>query len=269
MHWLEIIGYLSAFVMGLSLGLIGGGGSILSVPILVYLFKIDVVTATTYSLFVVGIASFSGAINHFRLGNIHWKAVFFFGMPSIITVFLIRSFGVPRIPDPVLHWGNFIVPKPTFFLVLFGIVMLMASIAMTSKKLGSKRKPWNEEQEFRYPYISLQGLLVGCITGLVGAGGGFLIIPGLVILAKLPMKKAIGTSLAIISLNATIGFLGDLHNNVHINWMLLAIFATIAIGGILYGSNLTKRYTNEKLKPLFGWFVMVMAILIILEELLS
>lgn len=268
MPWLEIIGYLSAFVMGLSLGLIGGGGSILSVPILVYLFKIDPVTATTYSLFVVGLTSISGAINHYRLGNIHWKAVFFFGMPSIISVFLIRSFGIPRIPDPVIQWGHFIVPKPMFFLVLFGIIMLLASIAMTNRKLGRKREPWSEEQEFRYPFISLQGLLVGCITGLVGAGGGFLIIPGLVLLAKLPMKKAIGTSLAIIAFNTTIGFLGDLHNNVKIDWWLLSIFGVIAICGILYGSNLTKRYTNEKLKPLFGWFVMVMAILIILEELL-
>ena len=255
--------------MGLSLGLIGGGGSILSFPIMVFLFGIEPVTATAYSLFIVGVTSMTGAVNHFFLGNIHWKAVFFFGLPSIISVFLIRTFGIPRIPDPIFQWGSFVIKKPVFFLIFFAVIMLAASFIMINKKIGSKRPPWREEQEFNYPYISLQGLLVGCITGLVGAGGGFLIIPGLVLLAHLPMKKAIGTSLIIIALNATIGFMGDLHNEVHIRWGLLITFTLIAIGGILLGSNLTKKYTNEKLKPLFGWFVMIMAILIIIEEILG
>ena len=252
MPWLHILGYMGAMLMGLSLGLIGGGGSILSVPILVFLFDIDPLTATAYSLFIVGSVSMTGAVNHMFKGNIHWKAVFFFGIPSIISVLLLRTFLIPRIPNPVINWSFLVVPKPTFFLVLFAIVMLSASIAMTNKKLGARRPPHNPEQDFKYPFISLQGLLVGCITGLVGAGGGFLIIPGLVLLAHLPMKKAIGTSLVIIALNATIGFMGDLHNEVTIDWRLLLSFTAIAIVGIQWGSNLTKRYTNEKLKPLFG-----------------
>lgn len=259
----DIIGYLGALLMGISLGVIGGGGSIFSVPILVYLFYVNPVIATAYSLFVVGITSLSGSINHIRMGNIHWKAVFFFGIPSITTVFITRTLIIPLIPDPVFVDTWLQVPKPTFFLLIFAGFMLAAAFAMMRKSPIVK----DVNTKINFFKITSAGFFEGCLTGIVGAGGGFLIIPALVLLGKVPMKKAIGSSLIIIAVKSLMGFMGDLHNDVQINWKLLISFASFAIVGIMLGSSFSKNISNEKLKPIFGYFVLVMAITILLKEL--
>jgi uncharacterized protein len=264
---MEIIGYVAAVIMGLSLGLIGGGGSILTVPILVYLFGVNPVISTAYSLFVVGLTSAVGSLSHFKKGNVHLKTALIFGVPSIIAVYLVRKFVVPAIPDEIFSTGSFVLTKSVGVLVLFAILMLLASYSMIRKKKPDESKT-ESEPTYNYPLIFIEGLLVGGVTGLVGAGGGFLIIPALVLLAKLPMKQAVGTSLLIIALKSLIGFTGDLGSGLEIDYTFMLIFSAFAMVGIVIGSYLTKYIPNEKLKPAFGWFVLVMGVYILGKELL-
>lgn len=262
---MEIIGYIGALLMGLSLGLIGGGGSILTVPILVYLFSVDAVLATAYSLFIVGLTSLIGSFSHMRLGNIHWLTALVFGVPSILAVYATRAWLVPALPDPLFSLGGEPVSKPLGILIFFALIMVAAAFSMIRKQ--KKTADAAGEVKFNYPLILAEGAVVGTITGLVGAGGGFLIIPALVLLAKLPMKQAVGTSLIIIASKSLIGFTGDLKGHEVIDWNFLLVFSAIAIVGIIAGSILSKRIPNEKLKPAFGWFVLAMGLYIITKEL--
>ncbi|MBK8554786.1 MAG: sulfite exporter TauE/SafE family protein [Lewinellaceae bacterium] len=263
---MEILGYVGAIIMGLSLGLIGGGGSILTVPILVYLFSVDAVLATAYSLFIVGFTSLIGSFSHIKMGNIHWRTAIVFGIPAILTVFFTRAVIMPAIPLEVFTIGSFVVTKSILLLVLFAILMLLASYSMIRK--SKPKKEVTGEVKFNYPLILGEGIVVGLVTGLVGAGGGFLIIPALVLLANLPMKQAVGTSLVIIAAKSLIGFTGDLSGNEVIDWKFLGIFSAIAVVGILLGSLLSKRISDEKLKPAFGWFVLIMGLYILTKELI-
>ena len=260
---MEIVGILLAMFIGVSLGLIGSGGSILTVPVLVYLLNVEPVTATAYSLFIVGITSLVGSYFYFRKDLINFTTVIVFGIPSLIAVFLTRYFLIPIIPPELFMIGSFVVTKQVFIMVLFAILMLFAGISMIRKK---KEKYTDLSLKFDYPLILLEGSIVGVLTGLVGAGGGFLIIPALVLLAKLPMKIAVGTSLMIITIKSLTGFLGDLGGGTEIDWLLLIGFSLFAILGILIGSYLTKYISNNKLKPAFGWFVFMMAGYIIFKE---
>lgn len=277
---MEILGYIGAVVMGLSLGLIGGGGSILTVPILVYLFQVDAVLATAYSLFIVGLTSLVGSFSHIKLGNVHWRTAIVFGIPSIISVFLTRSYLVPRISDPIMTFGqdpsggaSLVMTKSVGLLLLFAVIMVMAAYSMIrpAKKANTTESQvagsGEDQLKFNYPLILAEGAIVGVVTGLVGAGGGFLIIPALVLLAKLPMKQAVGTSLMIIAAKSLIGFVGDMRGHEVIDWSFLGVFSIIAMVGILLGSWLSKRIPGEKLKPAFGWFVLVMGTYIIIKEL--
>lgn len=260
---MEIIGYIGAILIGLSLGLIGGGGSILTLPILVYLFKLDPVLSTAYSLFIVGLTSLVGSISHMRMGNIDFRTAVVFGLPSILSVYLTRLYLVPAIPDHLFTLWGFEITKPLGLLLLFAIIMLMASYSMIRK---TKSDLSRSKKGYKYHLIFLEGIVVGILTGLVGAGGGFMIIPALVLFAGLEMKKAVGTSLIIIATKALIGFTGDLQGSMEIDWSFLLIFSAIAVLGIILGSLLSKRISNEKLKPAFGWFVLVMGIYIIIRE---
>jgi len=262
---LPILGFTGALLMGVTLGLIGGGGSILTVPILVYLFAVDTVLATAYSLFIVGLTSLIGSFSHMRMSNVDWRTAVVFGIPSIGAVYLTRLIIIPAIPSELFTVGDFTVTKSMGLLLLFALLMLAASYSMIRK---GKPKAYQTEEEvkYNYPLILLEGSVVGVITGLVGAGGGFLIIPVLVLLAGLPMKRAVGTSLVIIAAKSLIGFTGDLGGSLAINWNFLLLFSTFAALGILLGSALSKRVSNEKLKPAFGWFILVMGIFIIVRE---
>ena len=264
---MEILGYITSVLIGVSLGLIGGGGSILTVPVVVYLFGVDPVLATAYSLFIVGTTSLIGSITKYREGMVNLKTAVIFGIPSILAVFATRAFLVPIIPNPVFVIGSFVVSKAMLMMGLFAILMVFASISMIQpKKVRTAEATTDNIQTFNYPMILLEGTLVGLLTGLVGAGGGFLIIPALVLFSKLPMKKAVGTSLLIIAAKSLFGFLGDL-SHYHLDWALLGIVTTLAIGGTFVGNHLSRSMDGDKLKKGFGWFVLAMGVYILIKEL--
>ncbi|HOY12137.1 MAG TPA: sulfite exporter TauE/SafE family protein [Saprospiraceae bacterium] len=261
---MDVAGYTASIFIGIALGVIGGGGSILTVPALVYLFSVDAVLATAYSLFIVGTTSVVGSISYFQKGLVNMKTAIVFGIPSIIAVFLTRVFILPAIPNELFSLGDFAVTKSILLMLIFAVLMIFASISMI-KKTEELVDEIPQKQEFNYPLIILEGSVVGVLTGLVGAGGGFLIIPALVLLSKLPMKEAIGTSLVIIAAKSLIGFIGESGETV-IDWLFLLKVTSFAVVGIFIGMGLSKRINGEKLKPTFGWFVMIMGIYIIVKE---
>lgn len=264
---METLGYAGAFFMGLSLGLIGSGGSILTVPILVYLFSIDTLLAITYSLFIVGLTSLVGAVSRASSGYIHWPTTLAFGIPSVISVFLSRYFLLPLIPNIIFQFDGFPLTKSVFLLLLFAALMLVASFSMIRGQSEHADDEASDAPRYQSIYSILIGIIVGIITGILGAGGGFLIIPALVLKAKLPIRQAVGTSLIIIATNSLMGFGRDHELHELINWRFLLYFSTIAIIGILTGSALSHRISGDKLKPIFGYFVLIMGFYIIVKEL--
>lgn len=261
---MEILGYIASALIGISLGLIGGGGSILTVPVMVYLFGVQPLLATSYSLFIVGSTSLIGAVNNYRKGLVNIKAALFFGSASIITVFITRKFIIPAIPENIITLSGFTITGSFLTMVLFGVLMLAASISMiTSKNTTSAEEECTDCVKFLQ--LLGYGVAIGLITGLLGAGGGFLLIPALVFLVKMPMRKAIGTSLMIIALNSLIGFIGDIGNFI-IDWPFLIKITLIAGGGIFLGGLINRRISGDKLKKGFGWFVLMMGIYIIIKE---
>jgi uncharacterized membrane protein YfcA len=261
---MEIAGYIASVFIGISLGLIGGGGSILTVPVLVYLFRVDTVLATAYSLFIVGTTSAVGSFSYFKKDLVNIKTAIVFGIPSIIAVFLTRAFIVPAIPQEIFSIGNFIITKSIFLMLLFAVLMIFASYSMIKNDKKNCDEPL-QKQQFNHPLIFVEGTVVGILTGLVGAGGGFLIIPALVVLSKLPMKEAVGTSLVIIAAKSLIGFFGESGETV-IDYFFLEKVTAFASFGIFIGMALSKKIDGSKLKPAFGWFVLVMGIYIFIKE---
>lgn len=263
---MEILGYGLAVIVGISLGLIGSGGSILTVPILVYVMGVNPVLATAYSLFIVGSTALVGGVQSAIQKRVDFKTVLIFGILSIAAVYATRMWLIPFIPKELFSIGSFVVTKPIALMLLFAVVMILASVSMI--RPGKKADPdENAPMSCNYPMILLEGVVVGILTGLVGAGGGFLIIPALVLLARMPMKLAVGTSLFIIAAKSLIGFIGDLQGNEVIDWTLLGIFTAFAVAGIFIGILLSKKIPGQKLKKGFGWFVLVMGIYIIIKEL--
>jgi uncharacterized membrane protein YfcA len=255
------MGYIAALFIGISLGLIGGGGSILTVPVFVYLFGVSPVLATSYSLFVVGSTSLIGSINSYRKGLVDLRVVLLFGITSIATVFIIRKLVIPVIPE-IIKVGTYSFHFSVITMILFAVLMILAAVSMIkSRVIMHQISPIKKSTGL----LLLYGIVIGLVTGFLGAGGGFLLIPVLALLVHLPMKKSIGTSLLIIALNSLIGFAGDV-GHFQINWTLLLVVSAIAIGGILIGGLISKKIAGEKLKKGFGVFVLLMGIYILIRE---
>lgn len=279
---MSILVLILALLIGISLGLIGGGGSILTVPVLVYVAGVSPTLATAYSLFIVGTTSLVGAANYFTRKLVHIPTAIIFSIPSFIAVYLVRRFVVPAIPT-VISLGGFSVSKDIVIMAFFASIMFFASLSMIRNKKQNAENDDVNQIQFNYALIVLEGFVVGALTGFVGAGGGFLIIPALVMFAKLPMRLAIGTSLLIIAIKSLIGFIGDVQHiqqqaamlaqqgqanlQLMIDWTMLGLFSAVASGGIFIGSYLGKMIETSKLKKIFGWFVLIMAIYILTKEL--
>jgi uncharacterized protein len=259
---MHLFGYLASILIGISLGLIGSGGSILTVPVLVYLFNVEPLLATTYSLCVVGLSSIAGVISRLKQKLVDFKILLMFGLPSILGVFLSRKFLLPAIPAAMNIGKNILLTKSNFIMLFFSILMLFSALSMI---LGKNKKEAAAVLPIYGYSLMIVGLGEGLLTGIVGAGGGFLIIPALVILAKLPMKKAIASSLVIISIKSLVGFTGDLfHTNV--DWNFLYKIIILATLGIITGNYLNKKMDGAKLKKGFGFFVLAMSLFIMIEQ---
>lgn len=228
-----------------------------------YLLYVNPVTATAYSLFVVGVSALVGAIRNIQKGLVDFKTAIVFSIPAFIAVYITRKFIVPAIPDTLFTLGEYTVSKNTGIMVFFALIMLIASFSMIRNN-NKEDKP-RQVVKLNFPLIFIEGFIVGLLTGVVGAGGGFLIIPALVLLAKLPMKKAVATSLLIIAIKSLIGFIGDIET-MSIEWNFLLVFTAVSIAGIFIGVWLNKFIDGSKLKKGFGWFVLLMAIYIIIKE---
>ncbi len=257
-------GYIASLFIGISLGLIGGGGSVLTVPLLVYFFGIHPVLATSYSLFIVGSTSLVGAFDNYTKKRVRINIALLFGLSSISTVFVTRKFIMPHIPERLFSVGGYTVTHSLLTMVLFAALMIMAANAMIKNSIY---KPHARAPKTKLVKLLMYGVAVGLATGLLGAGGGFLLIPTLVLFVGLPMKEAVGTSLLIIALNSLIGFTGDM-GHFYIDWFFVTAITLIAVAGIFTGGIISKKINGEKLKKAFGWFVLLMGIYILMNELL-
>ena len=265
---MEIAGYTTALLIGISLGMIGGGGSILTVPVLVYLMKVNPLSATTYSLFIVGTSSLAGGIRAYSKDCVDFKAITEFGFPSIVSVFIARHYILPVIPPHFFYIGSLEITRDRLLMLLFALLMFIAAFSIIADKTSSQKdsvagKEWHGKA-FQ---LVLSGLLVGLITGLLGAGGGFLIIPILVLYIKLPMKTAVGTSLMIIAINSLFGFLFSL-KQFSLDWKMLLLFSLISTTGIFIGSRFAEKVPEEVIKKISGWFIFSMAVYVLLRELI-
>jgi uncharacterized membrane protein YfcA len=258
---MQIIGFFLGVAIGISLGLIGSGGSILTIPILVYLMKIPPSKAITYSLFIVGISALVGTIKAAKDKLLDYKTAFYFGLPSIISIVIMRRYIMPIIPNTLLRIETYTFTKDYLIMLVFSVLMIVSSVSM----IRSSKTIQRNSLELNYNIIVLNGIIIGILAGFVGVGGGFLIIPTLLFSAKLTMKKAVATSLIIISFNALFGFLGSIGTTV-INWIFLLEFTAFAVVGILLGIMMSKYVSNERLKPTFGWFVLATGIYILIKE---
>ena len=259
----EIIAYLGAFFIGITLALVGGGGSVLTVPIMVYLMHINPITSTAYSLFVVGTTAALGTGLNLKKGLIEYKMALFFALPAFVSIYLSRTIVIPALPDYFFAIGDFIFTKEIAIMILFSLVMFLAGYSMVFKP--TSLQPNLVKHNYNYPLILISGFFIGLFTGLVGAGGGFIIIPALVLLVKLPMKRAVATSLFIVTFKSLIGFSGDIGITV-INWYFLICFSAVSCLGMLVGNYLSNFIAAEVLKKIFGTLMLVMSIAIVLKE---
>ncbi len=261
---LYYLSFLAALFIGLVLGVIGSGGSILTLPILVYMAGVEEVLATAYSLFIVGITALIGTLHYWKKGLLKLSVGFLFGLPALIAVLITRAWIVPAIPAVLWQTPYFKITKGGFIMLLFALFMLLAAFAML---WDFTPKPASKEGRWRFLWIMLEGIVVGVLTGLVGAGGGFLIVPALVLLVKLPVKEAIATSLFIIVLKSLVGFIGDVYAQGHlIQWKFLLLFSIMTIIGIFIGTTIAAKLPEKRLKKLFAYFVLLMAVGIFIKE---
>ena len=237
-----IISFALAILIGIALGLIGSGGSILSIPILVYIMHISPSNATTYSLFIVGVSTLTASLKGVNNNLLNYKIAFYFGLPSIVSIFIMRKFLIPLLPNTLFNIFNFNITKDLLIMFVFAVLLILASFSMIHKKGKVEIKNGNINKI----KIGLRGVFLGLITGFIGVGGGFLIIPTLIFYAKLPMKQAVATSLIIIASTSLIGFAGSLNNNP-IEWGFLLGFTSFSVAGIFAGMHLSKKISNEKL----------------------
>jgi len=263
-----IAGLLASFFMGTVLSFLGAGGSILTLPILVYLFQIDIIQATTYSLLLVGLTAVFGCVASFKDKLIDFKTGIIFGIPSIIGVVLARKVVLPFLPDQILV-GNFILEKSFLIMILFAVLMLVSSSLMIRDRKPVLSKTNDKNAYERNIIIILEGLIVGQLTGFVGAGGGFLIIPALVLLTGLSMNIAVATSLFIIAIKSLMGYLSDVIDGFQTDWMFVFYVCLFTLVGVFFGRILSKKVSDKQTKKLFGYMTLIISFIIIFEQLIS
>jgi uncharacterized membrane protein YfcA len=249
--------------VGLSLGFIGAGGSILTIPVFVYILKKDPLSSGVYSTFVVGISGMAGSIRSIFNKLVDFKVALTFGIPSVAGVLIARKGIFPSIPSQLFSAGPFTLSKSMLFMLCLSLLMFLSAMKMLKPAMIR-----DEAAQVDRPTTLLllfRGLLVGIVTGLLGIGGGFLIVPALYFLAMLPVKKSIGTALLIITANSVFGFLSS-YTSLDIDWTLLLKFSLGAVAGILIGTKLSEKIPGDSLKKIFGWFVLAISFYIVYKQ---
>lgn len=263
MSFSELAGYFLAIFVGISLGMFGSGGSILSVPILVYVFNVPPVFATAYSLFIVGSTALIGTVQKIAQKLVDFKTALLLGLPAIVSVFITRKFIVAGIPNTIRWENGFVIQKSIAIMVTFAIVMMIAAVRMILSRPSESASSKDKSPIL----IILFGVLIGLVAGFTGAGGGFLIVPVLLYFTNLPMSKAVATSLFIVAIQSLIGFSGDLYNQIFMDWNLILGFTLCAIFGIYIGNMLAKKTPADNLRRYFGWFILIVGIYTVTREL--
>lgn len=263
-----ILGFFSAILIGGVIGFLGGGGAILAVPVFVYLMKIETLHATSYSLFLVGLTSGIAAIQYYKEGHVNFKAIFPFVIPSVLFLYLTRRYLLPLIPDPIIFSNLWMIDRKSAMMLFFACIMLVVSISMFRRIRNEKQSVVHVNKHVLPWMISVWGTVVGLVAGIVGAGGGFMIVPVMILFLNLPVKMAVGTSLCIICIQSLTGFAGDLSTSLNIDWDFLLGFTGIAVLGMFGGSYLSKISRPDKIRRLFAWFIFCMGITIFLVEIL-
>lgn len=260
----HVLGYFGAFLTGLILGLLGGGGALVSIPVLVYLFHIEASVATGYSLFLIGVTASSGAVTNLRKKTVHLPTLLYYGIPSIISIYCTRRFVMPAIPDVVFQLGTYLVTKNNFILTLLSVVIFGVAFNM----LRTNKSATENEPHIDYIKLTATAVFIGAFLGMVGAGGGFLMIPALIHYANLDMKKSIGTSLVLVAMNSFVGFWGDVHSSTNLDWQFLFTFSSFSVVGMFAGSYWAGKTDNTLLKKYFAWFMLVVGSYILAKEFL-
>ncbi|MEZ5014161.1 MAG: sulfite exporter TauE/SafE family protein [Chitinophagales bacterium] len=264
---MEIVGYFSALLIGFALAVFGAGGSILTIPILIYLFGYAPLPATTYAFIIVGFTAAIGTLQNIRQRNVYLRPAIFFAFPSVLSIFLVRNVILPNIPEQVGHIGNITLTKDLIVLAVFSVIMAVAGFKMIRSRHGEDAPQGDGGM---HPFmLMLLGAMVGFVLGFAGVGGGFLITPALVMFAKLPIRRAIGTSLLIISLNSFVGFFSSLQMHADIDWAFIAIFIALTALGIFLGNLLSGRIRSSQLQGAFGWFLFAFGIFMIVSEIMD
>lgn len=265
---LEIIGYFLSIIIGLSVGLLGGGGAILAVPMLVYFFNVDAEIATGYSLVIVAISSVLSIWQKRGIdGNFSLKIFLQFGLPSILMIYITKAIFVPQIPNLLIFSPKIILTKNMFLMMVFSVILLLSSISMLGKSKENELNatPTKEHSIFN---IMLSGAFVGFLTGIIGVGGAFVIVPALIFFFSMETKEAIKNSLAIVIANSIVGFYGFSRAAYKIDWMLLVYISAVALIGVVIGSKLNKKMSGSNLKTIFGWMNLILSLILILKEII-
>ncbi|MER6098619.1 sulfite exporter TauE/SafE family protein [Streptomyces sp. NPDC001728] len=241
-----------SLLIGVSLGILGGGGSILTVPILVYLVGQETKEAIATSLFVVGVTSLAALVPHARAHRVRWRTGLLFGAFSMVG-----AYAGGRVAEYI---------PGTILLIAFALMMLATAYAMLRKPRDAAKKARPAHSDLPLKHIAVEGLVVGAVTGLVGSGGGFLVVPALAILGGLPMGIAVGTSLLVIAMKSFAGLAGHL-SGVSIDWGVAMTVTVAAVIGSLIGARLAGRIPQDALRKAFGWFVVVMGVFVLAQQL--
>lgn len=266
----SLVGYAAALLIGALLGVVGGGGAILTLPVLVYAYAIGPGVATMYSLFVVGTTSAIGAARYARDGLIDYGAALRFALPAFVAIHLVRNVLVPRIPDTIALPGEMSILKDTIVVGVLVVAMVMSAYGMLRRKPALAQSSEGPPETRRRAARSMaRGFGVGLLTGFVGAGGGFLLVPALALVEKLPMKRAVATSLFVIAANSLFGFLIDIISGKTVAWPMLLTFTGLASLGILVGIRFARRLSENRVRTFFGWFLVLVAGLVTLMEALK
>lgn len=258
---MEIFGYVALIGIGLVLGLLGSGGSMLSIPVLVYLFSMDVVAASSYSLFIVGITSIMGVWLKQKNQMVDIPSGMLFGGTSVVAIFVVRHWILPNVPEVILV-NTFQITKRMLILTVFAALVMISAVVGIVKGQATENQSGSQRKGYLLPI----GFVTGLVVGFVGAGGGFLILPALLVFGRLPFRAAVGTTLLVIVLNSLTGFAGDALS-YSLDWQFLTIVTSLAMGGMLLGNFTHRRIPVYHLRLSFSWLMLTLGVWILTHEL--